>query len=108
VRNKGDVSVSVPVVTIAGDKRRSSVSFIDDELSIQSISIVSDIQVEPEFKIEEYYSNSVASSSVESLELKMQGQPTMSAGVIMPTSTSVPPHFPDKSTTRPYSGVDAV
>jgi hypothetical protein len=91
---------------MTGYKRRSSVSF-NDQLSIQSISIASDIQVEPEFKIEEY-SNSVASSSVGSIELKMQGQSTMPAGIIMPTSISVPPHFPDKSTMRPYSGVDAV
>jgi hypothetical protein len=90
---------------VTGDKRRSSVSFID-QLSIQSISIAGDI--EPEFKIEQC-SSSVASSSVESLELKMQGQSTMPAGIIMPTApASIPPHFSDKSTMRPYSGVDAV
>jgi hypothetical protein len=88
---------------MTGDKRRSSVSFIDQ----LSISIAGDI--EPEFKTEQY-SNSVASSSVESLELKMQAQSTMPAGIVMPTAppASVPPHFPDKSTMRPYSGVDAV
>lgn len=73
-RNKGDVPVAM--VSMAGDKRQSSVSFFD-QLSIQSISIAGDI--EPEFKIEQY-SNSVASSSVEGheLNLKTQAQSTMS------------------------------
>jgi hypothetical protein len=109
MRNKGDISVSV--VTTTGEKRKSDAS-LTDQLSIQSISIAGD--VEPGFKSEQYSSlNSVTSpSSVECLELKMQGQSTLPAEINMPTPppASVPPHFPDtiKSTMRPCSGVDAV
>ncbi|KAF8468714.1 STE3-domain-containing protein [Russula ochroleuca] len=104
--------VTVTVVRTTRSKRSSSVS--TDQPSTLSISsgIASDIN--PELKIEQYSpSNTVTSSSVESFdELRMQGQPTMPAGVIMPTvpPASVPPHFPDRieSTMRAYSGVDTV
>jgi hypothetical protein len=54
-------------------------------------------------------SDTMASSSVESFDdLKMQGQPTLPAG-IMPTvpPSSFLPNFSD-STTRAYSGPNAV
>jgi hypothetical protein len=88
------------------EENRSSFS-LTDEPSIQI-----DLIIKPDFKIELEKDSTLnfPSSSVESFdEPKMQGRP--SAG-IMPTvpPASVPPHFHDKtkSTSRAFSGIDAV
>jgi hypothetical protein len=109
MKNKN--GVAVVVVRTGGDNKRiSSVSSVD-LTSIPSVSIAGDVK--PEFKIEQFSpSNSVASSSVESLDdPEIQRQSILPPG-IMPAvpPASVLPHFPDKtkSTVRAYSGIDAV
>ncbi|KAH9990938.1 pheromone A receptor-domain-containing protein [Russula vinacea] len=91
LRSKNGVIVSV---VTTGNKRRSSVSSIDQPSTIPTISIASDIK--DEFKIEYSHTNSATSSYVENFELKMERQSTLSMGIV-PTdsSASVPPHFCD-------------
>jgi hypothetical protein len=109
MNSKGGVKVSV--VTASGDKRDSMVSFTD-RLSIPSISYASDLKTD--FKIEEYSpSDSIASSSVDSLEPGTRG-PSPQPAVILPPvpPVYVAPHLPDstKPTIRGYSSgaADAV
>ena len=91
LRSKNGVIVSV---VSTGNKRRSSVSSIDQPSTIPTISIASDIK--DEFKIEYSHTNSATSSYVENFELKMERQSTLSVGTV-PTdsSASVPPQFSD-------------
>ena len=91
LRSKNGVIVSV---VTTGNKRRSSVSSIDQPSTIPTISIASDIK--DEFKIEYSHTNSATSSYVENFELKMEHQSTLSMGTV-PTdsSASVPPQFSD-------------
>ena len=94
MKSKGGVTVSV--VTTA-DKRDSTVSI--SQLSIPSISIASDYK--PDFKITELSpSDSMASSSVDSLETESQSPSRQSEG----TSVAVPPasHIPD-APKHPYA-----
>jgi len=110
VKRNGGITVSV--VTTNGDKCRSSISFSDQSLT-QSIPVDDDLK--PDL-IDKYSpSNTVISSSVESLHepksAAKQDQSALPAGT-MPTvpSATVPPHLPGmtKSTFRAYSGFDAV
>jgi len=90
LKSKGGVTVSV--VTTA-DKRDSTVSI--SQLSIPSISMASDYK--PDFKITEFSpSDSMASSSVDSLETESQSQSRQSEGA-QGTTVSVPSpsHLPD-------------
>lgn len=90
LKSKGGVTVSV--VTTA-DKRDSTVSI--SQLSIPSISIASDYK--PDFKITEFSpSDSMPSSSVDSLETESQSQSRQPEGT-QGTTVSVPSpsHLPD-------------
>jgi hypothetical protein len=91
MKNAGEVSVSV--VTTSGNKRDSIDSFTD-QLSIPSLSINGDLRPDLDLKIEEYSpSDSMASSSSDSLEPGPQGaahQPVVTLPAIPPAS--VPPH----------------
>jgi hypothetical protein len=95
MKNTGEISVSV--VTTSGNKRDSI-----DQLSIPSLSFAGDI------KIEEYSpTDSMASSSMDSLELGPQGAshlPVVTLPAVPPAS--VPPHHADSTelTVRAYSG----
>jgi len=96
---KSKAGVTVSVVT-TGDKRDSMGSIID-RLSIPSISMASDYK--PDFKITEFSpSDSMASSSLDSLELESQGR-----GQLGETTVTVPPAIhlleTDKSTPHPYA-----
>lgn len=104
--NKGDISVSV--VTTSGNKRDSIDSF-SDQLSIPSLTLGSDLKtdIRTDIKIEEYSpSDSMASSSIETLEIGQQDashQPAVTLPAIPPAS--VPPHHADSTepTVRAYS-----
>ncbi len=90
----GDITVSV--TTASGNKRDSFASFAD-QLSIPSISLGNDLK--PDIKIEEYSpSDSMASSSVGSLELGPQGlshQPVPALPAVPPATVS--PHHVDST-----------
>jgi len=111
VKNK--VGVTVSVDTTEGEKCRSSASFTDQSL-IQPISIANDLK--PDFKEEFWPSNTVTSSSVESLHepknATMEDHSALVPAGTMPSvpPATVPPHLPDttKYTLRAYSGFDAV
>jgi len=102
MKNNGEISVSV--VTTSGKKRDSILSFTD-QLSIPSISIPNDFK--SDIKIEEFSpSDTMASSSIDSLDLGPQGalhRPVVTLPSIPPAS--VPPHHADSTelTVRPYS-----
>jgi hypothetical protein len=106
---KSNGGITVTVVKTGGEKQDSGT----DQSSILSISIANGHK-KSDSGVEQFSpSNTVTSSSVESLhESKAQDQPTMSAVIIMPTAppATVPPHLPEttRSTLRAYSSYDAV
>jgi hypothetical protein len=94
---KSKAGVTVSVVT-TGDKR-DSMGSITDRLSIPSISMASDYK--PDFKITEFSpSDSMASSSMDSLELESQGRCQLEE-----TTVTVPPaiHLPDTDKSTPHA-----
>jgi hypothetical protein len=109
---KSNGGIAVTVVKTGGKKRDSDIS-LTDQSSIPSISIA-DGHKKSDSGVEQFSpSNTVTSSSVESLhESKAQDQPTMPAVIIMPTAppATVPPHIPEttRSTLRAHPSYDAV
>jgi pheromone a factor receptor len=102
MKNNGEISVSV--VTTSGNKRDSVLSFTD-QLSIPSISIPSDFK--PDIKIGEFSpSDSMASSSADSLELGPRNASHQVVTLPALPPASVPPHHADSTevTVRAYSG----
>lgn len=101
MKNKGEFDISV---TTSRNKRDSKLSFTD-QLSIPSISLPTDLR--SDIKIEEFSpSNTMASSSSDSLELGPRGASHLEV-VTLPAlpAASVPPHHADsiEPTVRAYS-----
>ena len=111
---KSNGGITISLVTTSRDRRGSGVSFSDQSRK-QSISVGDADDLKPDFKDKYLPSNTVISSSAESLHepksAAKQDESVLLAGT-MPTvpSPTVPPYLPrvTQYTFRAYSGFDAV